>query len=513
MHLEPGDALLGGDKGATGLRLLLLLGVVLTNSALSTWSVQLVLFIAGGLMLWFEASRSIHVRLAVGGVVWCGVLAGGIGILSGDTDTAATVGLRMSVGTVWALWFGATVRWSVLKARLRACRLPAVMLDTIDLSIAHTLILGLELRRRWEAAWVRHGLQIGQPRLQTCAAVLAGGIEVAFDRAVRLEEARQLRGGSGGSRQTHVDAKEARDMSDQEGTKRMDQDPARQLVLRLLDAVYPDGTLALSRIDLTVEAGEWVAVAGPSGSGKSSLLRIAAGLMAVSDGEMFRFGMLSGRGPLRDRLDPRISLVFQDPNDQLFGSTPLEDVAWGLMRTGLSEEAAFESALHALDALGVAHLGSRPVHRLSFGERKRVAFAAALVTRPELLLCDEPTSGLDPVASMRLIANLEAAGAHRPVTVLWATHDLEALPLRVSRVVLLNEGRVVFDGPRERALQPETLARAGLLTSPPSLDAASTLLSPVSRLEVVPVFGRAPSEDQATHSCVRSDCPANRGSP
>lgn len=254
-----------------------------------------------------------------------------------------------------------------------------------------------------------------------------------------------------------------------------------------------------------------MAVAGPSGSGKSSLLRVVAGLMAASRGELIRFGKPVEGERLRDRLDPRVALVFQDPNDQLFGSTPLEDVAWGAMRRGQSEASARTRAQQALEVLGVAHLGARPVHRLSLGERKRVAFAGALLTGPELLLCDEPTGGLDPVASQRLITTLEAADARRPLTVLWATHDLDALPARVSRVVLLKEGQIVFDGPRARALQSTTLAKAGLMVLPPSDEAMSAPVSPEALFATGRSSPRSPSLDESARPCTRIDCPVRRG--
>ena len=113
--------------------------------------------------------------------------------------------------------------------------------------------------------------------------------------------------------------------------------------------------------------------------------------------------------------------------------------------------------------LGVEHLADKPIPTLSFGEKKRVAFASALATEPALLLCDEPTMGLDPVAAGTLVRVLEEATVGRSIAVVWATHDLARLPRAVGRLVLVQEGRLAFDGLRADALDPRRLRAAGLL--------------------------------------------------
>jgi cobalt/nickel transport system ATP-binding protein len=154
-------------------------------------------------------------------------------------------------------------------------------------------------------------------------------------------------------------------------------------------------------------------------------------------------------------------MVFQDPNDQILGTTPVEDVAWGLRHRGLSRAEAESRARAQLDRIGIGRLADRPVHELSFGERKRVAFAAALVTRPTLLLCDEPTMGLDPVAAANLVIAVEAASADGLAT-LWATHDLLTLPKPTQRLVLLSAGAIAFDGSCAEGFSLDRLRQAGL---------------------------------------------------
>jgi cobalt/nickel transport system ATP-binding protein len=179
---------------------------------------------------------------------------------------------------------------------------------------------------------------------------------------------------------------------------------------------------------------------------------------------LLRFGDEVHSTSLSTRVDGRVSLVFQDPNDQILGATPLEDVAWGLHQRGTSHTESEKIAQATLDAIGIGSLASRPVRELSFGERKRVAFAAALATRPLLLLCDEPTMGLDPVAAANLVATLEGA-ASNDLTVIWATHDLIALPKLAERLILLSGGTIAFDGKTADGLSLDLLRQVGLSPS------------------------------------------------
>jgi energy-coupling factor transporter ATP-binding protein EcfA2 len=359
--------------------------------------------------------------------------------LTGSPRAAWTTLLHLLAGLVWVTWFGGVVSWPALRSAARAVGLSEGAIDLAEETVAHGVLLLRELRRRDEAVAVRLGAARRRDRFADTGPILAGAVERAFDRAVTLEEARRLRAGEGvGSEPAGVEA----------------------LALVGVTAAYDDGAPRLHAVSLTLDRGRWLAVAGPSGSGKSTLLRLAAGLMSPKSGSIRRLGI--DPASKRSRLDPRVGLVFQDPDDQLLGATPLEDLAWGLRRRGLSEPEAAARARAQLALLGVEHLAGRPVHTLSFGERKRIAFAAVLVCEPELMLCDEPTIGLDPVAARRLVSAVERVASARGIAVVWVTHDLDALPAPVDRLVLLRDGQVVFDGPRVEALRGERLAAAGL---------------------------------------------------
>jgi len=192
------------------------------------------------------------------------------------------------------------------------------------------------------------------------------------------------------------------------------------------------------------------------------LLRTLAGLQEGHHGSLVRFGLPVDGASVAKRVDRRVGLVFQDPEDQFFGVTVLEDLVWGLVQHGLEASEAEAPARAILLTLGLERLTDRPVQRLSFGERKRVALASALVLQPTLLLLDEPTMGLDEVAAGEVIETVVRATAGMPVSVIWATHDLETVPDRCQRLLLLRQGQVVYDGDRRAGMQDAVLIGAGL---------------------------------------------------
>jgi cobalt/nickel transport system ATP-binding protein len=205
---------------------------------------------------------------------------------------------------------------------------------------------------------------------------------------------------------------------------------------------YPEGAQALADVSLTVERGDRVAVLGPSGSGKSTLLLHLNGLLLPQGGRVVVDGVLVTEGSMR-AVRRLIGLVFQDPNDQLFLPTLLEDVAFGPLNDGCAPGEAASNARAVLSELGLAGQESRPAHHLSGGERRRAALATVLVMRPALVALDEPTGDLDARSRSRLIALLRA----RTETLLVATHDLTAAAELCRRAVVLGDGRVVADEP------------------------------------------------------------------
>ena len=187
----------------------------------------------------------------------------------------------------------------------------------------------------------------------------------------------------------------------------------------------------LHPLRLQIEAGECVAIIGPSGAGKTSLLRLIIGLDRPSAGEVRLAGRLC-RSEADFRAErPRIGYLFQDSDDQLFSPTVIEDVAFGPLNLSLPRREAFTRATAQLADFGLSHLADRPVHRLSGGEKRLVCLAGLFVMRPRVLLLDEPTNALDEEAEARLIAHLQSfRGA-----LILSTHDA-GLPERLGARVL-----------------------------------------------------------------------------
>ena len=179
------------------------------------------------------------------------------------------------------------------------------------------------------------------------------------------------------------------------------------------------------------------------------------------------------------RLDGRVALLAQAPEHHFLASTAGEDVAWGLVHRGVERAEAAARARATLALLGVGHLAERPVHSMSLGEQRRVALAGLLVLHPRLLLLDEPTSGLDPLTAAALVEAVQDVAARSGTACVWVTHDLPHVPAAAGRVLLLRDGRIVFDGASADALAPERLAAAGL--GPP---ASPTLRLPLDSTDV-----------------------------
>jgi cobalt/nickel transport system ATP-binding protein len=220
---------------------------------------------------------------------------------------------------------------------------------------------------------------------------------------------------------------------------------------------YPNGRPALRGVELRIRHGERVAILGPNGAGKTTLMLHLNGLMRGA-GRLEVAGLAVEDGTLAD-LRARVGLVFQDPDDQLFMPTVAEDVAFGPLNQGLPEAEVELRVREALGAVRMADAAERAPHQLSMGERRRVAIATVLASRPSLLVLDEPSANLDPRARRELVDIL--AGVDR--TMLLTTHDLPLAAELCERAVILADGRIVADGECHQLLaDAELLARHDL---------------------------------------------------
>ena len=227
---------------------------------------------------------------------------------------------------------------------------------------------------------------------------------------------------------------------------------------------YHDGTEALRGVSFAVTPGECVGLLGPNGSGKSTLLLHLNGLLPEqpsADGAVRIFDELISAAAV-ESVRRQVGLVFQDPDDQLFCPTVEEDVSFGPQQLGLSEAEIHERVHKALSQVGLHGFEHRATHHLSHGEKRRTCLAGVLVCEPSVLILDEPTSDLDPRGRRELKALLRQL----PATKLIATHDLELAVELCSRVIVLDRGKVVANGPTHLVLDDEELMLAHGLERP-----------------------------------------------
>lgn len=216
---------------------------------------------------------------------------------------------------------------------------------------------------------------------------------------------------------------------------------------------YSDGRIALNDLQFSIEAGERVALLGPNGAGKTTLFLRLCGVLAGKPGQITIAHLDPAQPKDRAQLPAQVGIVFQNPDEQLFSATVFDDVVFGPLNLGLSPAEAKERAEEALRVVGLTDVGSRLPHRLSGGEKRRVALAGVLAMRPELLLLDEPTMYLDGRGRRDLIGLLNRL----PGTIVIATHDLGLVRATCRRVIILDHGAIVADGPTEAILSQRSL--------------------------------------------------------
>lgn len=240
------------------------------------------------------------------------------------------------------------------------------------------------------------------------------------------------------------------------------------LEVHQLAYAYPDGTQALYGVNLRVDSGERVAILGPNGAGKSTLVLHLNGILQAGSGHVHVSGLPVEKANLPE-IRRRVGIVFQDPDDQLFMPTVGEDVAFGPSNYGVKGEALKRQVREALDRVGMVDFIDHAPHRLSFGQRRRVAVATVLAMEPEVIVLDEPSSNLDPAARRELAETLPGLD----VTVVMVTHDLPYAMQICPRSVILSDGVIVADGSTYDVLTDEATMKAHRLELPYGFDPRS----------------------------------------
>ena len=234
----------------------------------------------------------------------------------------------------------------------------------------------------------------------------------------------------------------------------------------------PFEKVALKNISFDVAEGEVLAIAGHTGSGKSTLIQLVAGLIKLTGGEI----TIDGFNVADKKIRRLIGIVFQYPEHQLFEETVGKDIAFGLKNFGVNESEISARINEAMRQVGLdENLKDVSPFELSGGQKRRVAIAGILALKPKYLILDEPTAGLDPKAKENLLTEIFGDVKKSGVTIILVSHNMEDIARFANRVIVLAHGEILFTGtPRELFARDEILSRAGL-ESPPITQLVHTL--------------------------------------
>ena len=235
----------------------------------------------------------------------------------------------------------------------------------------------------------------------------------------------------------------------------------KYLKINNLSYAYPDGHKALKGIDFSINQGESIAILGPNGAGKTTLILHLNGILGELKGEIEVDGLEYSSENI-GKIRKTVGVVFQDPDDQLFMPTVIEDVMFGPKNFGYSNEESETNAVEALKMVGMENFQDRAPHHLSFGQKRKVAIATVLASKPKLLVLDEPASNLDPASRRDLIDIL----IKLDISIILVTHDLPMALEICERSLVLNEGIIKEDSLTKDILQNKQLMKENRLELP-----------------------------------------------
>ena len=257
-----------------------------------------------------------------------------------------------------------------------------------------------------------------------------------------------------------------------------------QLEVKELTHIYSPGTayqtVALDGVSLTLRPGELVCIIGHTGSGKTTLVQHLNGLLKPGSGQVLADGTdINQKTPQARALRRKTGLVFQYPEYQLFEETVLKDVCFGPKNQGLSEEECNERAVRALALVGLDDdaVRDKSPFALSGGQKRRVAIAGILAMEPQVLILDEPAAGLDPAGKRSILDLLRTIRQEGNITVVLISHNMDDVAEMADRVIVMDQGRISFDGSPQQVFSHRKELRAMGLSVPPAAEFMELLCS------------------------------------
>jgi len=234
-----------------------------------------------------------------------------------------------------------------------------------------------------------------------------------------------------------------------------------------LTYTYPTGAKpAFQDVTINVEKGEFIVLTGPSGCGKTTICRCFNGLIphfysGKLEGEIIVCGLKVAEHPIHE-LAQHVGMVFQNPENQLFALSVEKDVAFGLENLGMPREEMRKRVDWALNTTNIFELKDRAPHELSGGQQQRVAIASVLAMQPEIIVLDEPTSFLDPLTAQNIFEVINRLNKELGITIILVEHRLDLVCKYVSRIIIMDRGRIVLDGSPRKVLNSEEARLIGV---------------------------------------------------
>ncbi len=230
---------------------------------------------------------------------------------------------------------------------------------------------------------------------------------------------------------------------------------------------YMDGgpfeKIALQDLNIEISDGEFIGIIGHTGSGKSTLIQHLNGILKPTKGKVIINNINTQQKNLKE-LRSQVGIVFQYPEHQLFEETVKKDIAFGLIKQGLSQEEIDNRVNQSLESVGLSDIIlDKSPFELSGGQKRRVAIAGVIAMMPKILVLDEPTAGLDPIGRDEVFGYIKKLHKDFNMTIILVSHSMEDVARLTDRVIVMNQGSVFMDKPsREVYAEPEALEKIGL---------------------------------------------------
>lgn len=222
---------------------------------------------------------------------------------------------------------------------------------------------------------------------------------------------------------------------------------------------------ALDGVELSIFSGEKIAILGANGAGKSTLFKHLNGIISPSSGSVLIKGTAISKKTIY-KARKTVGIVFQNPDDQIFSPTVEEDVAFGPINMGLSEEEVEVRITDSLELVNLSGFEKRAPHHLSGGQKKLVAIAGVLAMQPDVVVLDEPTAGLDPLNAAKVMTIIEKMNIELGMTVILSTHDVDIIPAFADRVCIIDHGKILATGSPKSIFQDHALIQKAHLRMP-----------------------------------------------